>query len=72
MRERWRDRLRYVGRTLISPRRHHLELVALPRHLRWGYFVVKLGLDFAVTPAWKAFKAVGRFRATAPAGRDLP
>jgi hypothetical protein len=60
MRERWADRVRYVSRTWLTPRRHHIEMVALPGPLRWGYVPLKLGLDFAVLPLWGLLKSAGR------------
>jgi hypothetical protein len=55
-RERWSDRIRYVSRTLLSPRRNHLEIVALPRALMWLYFPLKLGHDFVALPLWRFVK----------------
>ncbi len=57
MRERWSDRLRYALRTLTTPRRHHLEMVSLPAGLSWGYYPLKLGIDYACLPAWELLKA---------------
>jgi hypothetical protein len=56
MRERWSDRVRYVIRTVTSPRRNHLETVDLPHSLRWGYYPLKLGIDYAILPAWNVLK----------------
>jgi Uncharacterised nucleotidyltransferase len=56
LRERWSDRARYVIRTVFSPRRHHLEVVHLPRSLCWGYYPLKLGIDYAADPLWMLFK----------------
>jgi hypothetical protein len=53
MRERWADRSRYVTRTLLWPGRSHLEIVALPGPLRWLYFPLKWGHDFAALPLWR-------------------
>ena len=58
MRERWRDRISYGMLTLCSPRRHHVELVALPRALSWGYYAIKRGIDFALRPLWAALGAL--------------
>jgi hypothetical protein len=60
LRERWSDRLRYTWRTRLTPRRSHLEMVALPRRLRWLYYPLKWGTDFAITPAWSLVKPVIR------------
>ena len=48
LRERPADRFRYAARTWLTPRRHHLELVALPSKLVWGYYPLKIGLDIAI------------------------
>jgi hypothetical protein len=56
MRERSSDRMKYVIRTLFSPRRHHLELCALPPGFGWGYFAIKVGMDYAALPIWNAVK----------------
>jgi hypothetical protein len=56
IRERWSDRLRYVARTLTTPRRHHLEMVSLPAALSWGYYPLKLGIDYALLPVWQVIK----------------
>jgi Uncharacterised nucleotidyltransferase len=60
MRERRSDRLRYVTRTWLTPRRHHIEMVALPAALRWAYFPLKWGLDFAVLPIWSLIRPTRR------------
>ncbi len=56
LRERWSDRLRYASRTWLTPRRRHVEMVALPYRMRWGYYPLKLGADFAYLLALRAFK----------------
>ena len=58
MRERWPDRLRYAGRTWLTPRRNHLEMVAFPRAAQWVYFPLKWGIDFAIKPAWAVVKPI--------------
>ncbi len=50
LRERWSDRLRYAALTWLTPRRRHLEVVALPLRLAWAYYPVKAGIDFAYLP----------------------
>jgi Uncharacterised nucleotidyltransferase len=45
-RERPRDRLRYLTRTLLTPRVPHLQTVPLPRWLAPAYPLVKLGIDY--------------------------
>ena len=56
MRERWSDRLRYATRTWLTPRRRHLEMVALPPGLLWAYYPLKWGTDFAAAPVWSFAK----------------
>lgn len=56
LRERPIDRTRYVFRTITTPRRDHLETVSLPSGLGWGYYVIKLGVDFAALPTWQLLK----------------
>ncbi len=60
MRERWTDQIRYVGRTWATPRRHHIEMVALPGILQWAYVPLKLGVDFAILPVWGVVKSLIR------------
>jgi len=57
MREKWSNRLQYIGLTIIAPRRHHLELVSLPASLSWGYYPLKLGIDYAALPVWELLKS---------------
>lgn len=60
MRERWLDRVRYVTRTWLLPRREHIEMVALPASLAWGYVPLKVGVDYVARPIWHVLKAAGR------------
>lgn len=53
-RERRLDRLKYTARTVFSPRRLHLEAAQLPAALSWAYYPLKVGIDYAVAPAWRA------------------
>jgi hypothetical protein len=55
IRERWRDRIRYVTRTMLWPRRTHLEIVALPRPLIGLYFPLKWGYEIAAS-LWRLTK----------------
>lgn len=57
LRERWSDRLRYAAMTWLTPRRRHLEAVALPRGLSWAYYPLKIGIDFAFAPAARLIKS---------------
>lgn len=50
MRERRLDRLRYAWLTWTTPRRRHLEMAALPRAFGWGYYPIKIGADYAISP----------------------
>lgn len=47
-RERFADRARYVFRTLVTPRRPHIESAALPELLRGLYYPIKIGTDIAM------------------------
>lgn len=58
LRERASDRTKYVVRTIFSPRREHLETVRLPAGLSWGYWVLKLGIDYAFAPAWRTYHRI--------------
>lgn len=56
MRERLRDRLRYVFRTITNPRVQHFRLVRLPDTLFFGYYPIKLTHDYCLLPIWKLVK----------------
>jgi len=51
-RERPRDRLRYVWRTLTTPRFHHYAMIRLPDALFAGYILVKVVHDYVLLPLW--------------------
>jgi hypothetical protein len=65
IRERWRDRLRYVTRTWLFPGRDHLEMVALPEPLLWAYFPVKWAHDYVALPLWRVVRPIVRRAGTA-------
>ncbi len=50
LRERRIDRLRYVVRTIATPRRIHFALVPLPDPLHSLYIPVKLAIDYVLHP----------------------
>jgi len=50
LRERARDRLRYLARTALTPRIEHLKIIDLPAKLSWGYSVIKLCYDYVASP----------------------
>lgn len=52
MHERLTSRVRYVARTLILPRREHIEMVALPASLAWLYYPLRWGHDYVALPLW--------------------
>lgn len=54
MRERRADRLRYVMRTVTTPRDMHFSLMKLPDPLFGLYTPVKLVHDYLLLPFWKA------------------
>ena len=52
LRERRRDQLRYLFRTIVTPRRIHFTLLPLPDPLHPLYVVVKIGIDYVLRPVW--------------------
>jgi hypothetical protein len=60
VRERWRDRMRYVARTWFSPGRDHLELVSLPESMLWAYFPLKWAHDYVALPVWRVLRPLVR------------
>lgn len=56
LRERWRDRFRYVLRTVATPRVPHFGIVTLPAGLFFAYVPIKLAHDYALLPLWLAVK----------------
>jgi hypothetical protein len=56
MRERLNDRLRYVVRTVTTPREMHYAIMPLPDLLFFLYTPVKLAHDYVVLPFWKSGK----------------
>lgn len=56
MRERLRDRLAYVWRTLVTPRHTHYQIVKLPDALFVGYYPVKVVHDFLLLPLWRLLR----------------
>jgi hypothetical protein len=51
-RERIGDRVRYVWRTITTPRFNHYRMVKLPDSLLFGYVLVKLVHDYLHLPLW--------------------
>lgn len=64
LRERWSDRLRYAALTWLTPRRRHLEALALPHALSWVYYSIKIGIDFAYYPVVRLVQSQGRRKVT--------
>ena len=60
MRERMADRLRYVARTVATPRDIHFSLLRLPDALFFLYTPLKLVHDYALLPVWMLGKRVRR------------
>jgi hypothetical protein len=60
MRERMADRVRYVVRTIATPRDIHFSLVRLPDGLFFLYTPLKLVHDYALLPVWTLGKRAGR------------
>lgn len=60
MRERMRDRLRYVGATITTPRMQHFRMVNLPHRLAFLYPAVKVMHDYIALPLWLAARKPAR------------
>ena len=60
MRERTADRVRYVARTLATPRDIHFSLLRLPDALFFLYTPLKLVHDYVLLPVWMLGKRVGQ------------
>ena len=56
VRERSSDRLRYVVRTVATPRIEHMRLVSLPPWLHGLYVPIKLLFDYLLPPLWRVTK----------------
>ena len=56
MRERARDRVRYVLRTLMTPRDMHYSIIKLPDGLFFLYTPIKLVHDYLLLPFWTSGK----------------
>jgi hypothetical protein len=68
MRERWRDRLRYVLRTVTTPHTIHFKMVRLPPAVFFLYVPLKLGHDYVALPLWLIWKN-GRGSRTRPSSK---
>jgi hypothetical protein len=55
-RERIGDRVRYLWRSVTTPRVIHYQMVRLPDSLFFGYVVVKLVHDYLLLPLWNLGK----------------
>ena len=55
-RERIRDRVRYVWRTITTPHCTHYRLVTLPDALAFGYVPIKIVHDYLLLPLWRGGK----------------
>lgn len=64
MRERPLDQLRYVLRTVFTPKPHHLHMISLPRHLSFGYYAVRCVHDYVGLPVWRMGKLIAGERET--------
>ena len=52
MRERASDRVRYILRTVLTPRDLHFRALALPDRLHGAYVPAKLAHDYILLPGW--------------------
>jgi len=66
--ERKLDRVRYVIRTLATPRIEHMRLIVLPPWLRGLYVPLKLVHSYVLIPLWRGAR---RARALAPSSAPL-
>jgi hypothetical protein len=55
-RERIGDRVRYVWRTVTTPRVIHFRMVRLPDRLFFGYVAIKIVHDYLLLPIWNLGK----------------
>ncbi len=55
-RERLRDRVRYVLRTVLVPRLSIIEWVRLPDSLLWAYYPMRWIHDYLLLPLWLVWK----------------
>ncbi len=62
MRERSADRMRYLIRTVVTPRDIHFSLMRLPDALFSLYVPLKLAHDYALLPIWILSKRLGGSR----------
>lgn len=53
IRERARDRLAYIVRTITTPIEKHYRLLDLPESLSWLYVPIKLSHDYLALPLWR-------------------
>jgi hypothetical protein len=70
-RERVGDRVRYIWRTVTTPRVIHYRMVRLPDALFFGYVAVKIVHDYLLLPMWNLGKGRWRQRTRSPAS-DIP
>ena len=55
-RERWRDKVRYVWRTITQPRVQHFQCLRMPDALFALYWPFKLAHDYIALPVWLMVK----------------
>ena len=65
MHERLANRVKYVARTLLLPRREHIEMLALPARFAWLYYPLRWGHDYVALPLWILTRALRRSRRSA-------
>jgi len=58
MRERRRDRAKYIVRTVLTPTEKHLRICELPLSLSALYVPLKLAHDYVAMPAWRLWRRV--------------
>ncbi|MEQ1758118.1 MAG: nucleotidyltransferase family protein [Vicinamibacterales bacterium] len=67
MHERVPNRAKYVARTLLLPRREHIEMLALPAALAWLYYPLRWGHDYVALPLWILTRPLRTHRPTSKA-----
>lgn len=56
IRERFRDKTRYVLRTMLAPQPSLFESIHLPENLFWAYYPTRWVHDYLLLPPWLVWK----------------
>jgi hypothetical protein len=60
--DRMANQCRHLARTLLAPRREHLEIVALPDAVAWLYYPLRWAHDYLAWPLWMLTRPFHRSR----------